>query len=227
MKELRRQHAEHLTAGTQVGNSIELAHCSDGHETFSVIALPQTSRMESSAQLGKFGIPTLYRGTQFRSRLEARWAAFFDSIGWPWAYEPIDLKGYIPDFVLEFVKPLLVEVKPAMTLDELREATGKIERSGWAGEALIVGGALLEPDAVNPVLGLLGSPIGPRIGVDWDRGRGFRCLSCGDLSVLHESYGWQCRGCGAGGGNAHVGDADGLVEAWAAAGNRVQWRPSS
>lgn len=57
-------------------------------------------------------IPTTYAGVRFRSRLEARWAAFFDLVGWEWEYEPLDLNGYIPDFVLAFAKPLLVEVKP-------------------------------------------------------------------------------------------------------------------
>ncbi len=46
------------------------------------------------------GIPTLYHGRRFRSRIEARWAAFFDLANWPWEYEPFDLEGYIPDFVL-------------------------------------------------------------------------------------------------------------------------------
>lgn len=68
-------------------------------------------------------IPTKYAGVQFRSRLEARWAAFFDLVGWRWEYEPIDLAGYIPDFVVQrplmsydevpgFDEPFLVEVKP-------------------------------------------------------------------------------------------------------------------
>jgi hypothetical protein len=29
-----------------------------------------------------FGIPTFYRARRFRSRIEARWAAFFDQVGW-------------------------------------------------------------------------------------------------------------------------------------------------
>lgn len=33
-------------------------------------------------------IPTKYRGLQMRSRIEARWAAMFDRVGWPWEYEP-------------------------------------------------------------------------------------------------------------------------------------------
>jgi hypothetical protein len=65
--------------------------------------------------------PTMYAGTQFRSRLEARWACFFDLAGWTWEYEPIDLVGWSPDFYVTFPcthadcwggHELLVEVKP-------------------------------------------------------------------------------------------------------------------
>ncbi len=62
----------------------------------------------------KHGIPTIYKGIQMRSRAEARWAAFFDEMGWEWLYEPIDLDGYIPDFYLlgrGGAKPCIVEVK--------------------------------------------------------------------------------------------------------------------
>lgn len=45
-------------------------------------------------------IPTVYRGIQMRSRLEAKWACCFDQLGWTWEYEPFDLKGWIPDFIL-------------------------------------------------------------------------------------------------------------------------------
>lgn len=78
-------------------------------------------------------IPTKYEGVQFRSRLEAKWAAFFDLLGWKWEYEPLDLKGYIPDFILLFKEPLLIEVKPFIDLNDqvIREAEDKIEASGW------------------------------------------------------------------------------------------------
>jgi uncharacterized protein YlaI len=49
-------------------------------------------------------IPTIYRGTCFRSRLEARWAATFDQLGMYWEYEPdgveIDGVRYLCDFRL-------------------------------------------------------------------------------------------------------------------------------
>lgn len=61
------------------------------------------------------GIPTTYANVRFRSRLEARWAKMFDLLGWKWNYEPLDLDGYIPDFVIDMEEPLLIEVKPALT----------------------------------------------------------------------------------------------------------------
>lgn len=49
-------------------------------------------------------IETEYKGYRFRSRLEARWAVFFDSLGIKWLYEQegFDIDGvwYLPDFYL-------------------------------------------------------------------------------------------------------------------------------
>ena len=61
--------------------------------------------------------PTTYQGVRFRSRLEARWAAFFDLAGWSWEYEPVELAGWAPDFLLHVPTPLYVEVKPHLTLE--------------------------------------------------------------------------------------------------------------
>ena len=48
-------------------------------------------------------IETVYKGYRFRSRLEARWAVFFDELGVEWEYEKegydLDEVGwYLPDF---------------------------------------------------------------------------------------------------------------------------------
>lgn len=57
--------------------------------------------------------PTRYNNRLFRSRLEARYAAFFDLLGINWEYEPFDLKGWSPDFLLRLKDyEFLVEVKP-------------------------------------------------------------------------------------------------------------------
>ena len=54
-------------------------------------------------------IQTEYKGILFRSRLEARWAVFFDSCGADWEYEPQgyeceDGTRYLPDFLLHNVR---------------------------------------------------------------------------------------------------------------------------
>ncbi len=49
-------------------------------------------------------IQTKYRGHQFRSKLEARWAVFLDTAKMRWEYEPerFNVNGisYLPDFYL-------------------------------------------------------------------------------------------------------------------------------
>lgn len=70
-------------------------------------------------------IQTEYNGYLFRSRLEARWAVFFDACGVDYEYEPEGYKlenglMYLPDFLLHGVDgrdggDLFVEVKGKMT----------------------------------------------------------------------------------------------------------------
>lgn len=79
-------------------------------------------------------IPTRYNGTQFRSRLEAKWAAMFDLLGWSWEYEPIDLPGWIPDFRLG-ATGLLFEVCPRSTIPE---HIAKITASGWRERMILL-----------------------------------------------------------------------------------------
>ena len=60
-------------------------------------------------------IETIYNGHRFRSRLEARWAVFFDEMEIPFVYEPegYDLNGiwYLPDFWVPCWNSF-VEIKP-------------------------------------------------------------------------------------------------------------------
>jgi hypothetical protein len=61
-------------------------------------------------------IPTEYKGRVYRSRLEARWAAFFDRLELEFEYEPFDLGKWSPDFLLRDISTL-VEVKPLTAFD--------------------------------------------------------------------------------------------------------------
>lgn len=58
-------------------------------------------------------IETQYKGYLFRSRLEARWAVFFDSLRIRWEYEKegFDISGirYLPDF---YLLNSYIEIKP-------------------------------------------------------------------------------------------------------------------
>lgn len=77
-------------------------------------------------------IPTYYKGINFRSRLEARWAIIFDRLGIQWHYETegYDIRidegytiRYLPDFLLiggtgRCPKRLYVEVKGNMQADD-------------------------------------------------------------------------------------------------------------
>lgn len=81
-------------------------------------------------------IETRYKGYRFRSRLEARWAVFFDALGVQWEYEKEGydlgkLGWYLPDFWLPGLE-CWVEIKPEYPsedemrkCDELAEGTGR------------------------------------------------------------------------------------------------------
>ena len=71
-------------------------------------------------------IPTIYKGINFRSRLEAKYACVFDQLGWKWEYEPVDFKGWIPDFVIRGVNPIFVEIKPVWNIDEVQDVGREI-----------------------------------------------------------------------------------------------------
>ena len=72
-------------------------------------------------------IETKYNGFRFRSRLEARWAVFFDSLKLRYEYELEGFRlpsgvGYLPDFFLPDLE-LFVEIKPnrAIPLADLKK----------------------------------------------------------------------------------------------------------
>lgn len=85
----------------------------------------------------------MYKGFWMRSRVEARWAAWFDEQGWSWVYEPFDLRRYIPDFLVTRAREqVLVEIKGDVTrFEELAGHRSKIDHSGWDGTVLLLGAA--------------------------------------------------------------------------------------
>ena len=190
-------------------------------------------------------IETIYRGARFRSRLEARWAAFFDLVSWRWEYEPIDLNGYIPDFVLMFpAGPVLVEVKPAFGVDALiAAASTQIGRSGWSSTNLddaVILGATCQPAGCfyssigplrqNPPWGS-GAPddaaqwgegeTRPGWPPAWGEGAWISCTQCQRPSIRQELHLWRCISCGAIG--KIYGDAPAIEPLWNQAGSAVRW----
>lgn len=148
-------------------------------------------------------IETHYRGHRFRSRLEARWAVFFDTLDLLWEYE---LEGfelqdgtrYLPDFRVRTPQGShrWIEVKPPIVSTD-----SKFESFCKA----------LEPEGETAVL-VSGSPL------DWlNSGRSF-CPRCGapHKDPLETTiYCWQCdieTPCGGG----HPFEANGVMGAiWA------------
>lgn len=85
-------------------------------------------------------IETRYKGYRFRSRLEARWAVFFDAFPLKWEYEPEgydlgDAGYYLPDFFLPDMN-LWVEVKPDRVIIDSEKT--KIEALAKATEKSVL-----------------------------------------------------------------------------------------
>jgi hypothetical protein len=104
-------------------------------------------------------IETSYAGCRFRSRLEARWAVFFDSLRIPWEYEPQGYlvgekqRPYLPDFWLP-QQGVWVEVKGEMAtldlglIDDAVNHPGGLPTADPYGElSMLVLGPVPEPDA--------------------------------------------------------------------------------
>lgn len=71
---------------------------------------------------------TIYKGVQFKTELEAIWAAFFDLAGWEWRMSPAAIGNWKPDFRVTFgcdhsecsgSHTILVSVLPVRSLDNL------------------------------------------------------------------------------------------------------------
>lgn len=86
-------------------------------------------------------IQTEYNGYRFRSRLEARWAVFFDELGIEYEYEPegFELSSgcYLPDFFLRDFQ-IFVEIKPSVPehIPEWKEKCGRFRRE--TGHAILL-----------------------------------------------------------------------------------------
>lgn len=82
-------------------------------------------------------IETEYNGYRFRSRLEARWAVFFDALGIKYQYEPegFDADGvkYLPDFYLPDADRWIEIKGKKLSVDEIRKCEAFCEEQDKDG----------------------------------------------------------------------------------------------
>lgn len=139
-------------------------------------------------------LPTNYRGHRFRSRVEARWAVFFDHMGAFWEYEPegYELKDgtcYLPDFRLH---GHWFEVKGAEpTPEEIRKARMLAKESG--GDVLVCFGSFSSGyrSVAHPVMVRLTSDGKLEGLLEW-----WHCSQCGKLEPVKVTAGCGSCACG-------------------------------
>ena len=97
--------------------------------------------------------PTVYKNVKFRSRLEARWAAFFDLIGWRWQYESHDFNGWTPDFIVygSDDRFILIEIKPFIDDAVLIECKAKAIKSKFKGYSILLSNEFKECDCYGGI----------------------------------------------------------------------------
>ncbi len=184
-------------------------------------------------------IETRYAGHLFRSRLEARWAAFFDLVGLQWEYEPFDAAGYIPDFLVQGGSlqqpPILIEVKPFLPGSaELRaEADRCFARTvGVMPIPLLAVGCALDFDKDgwgNTLAGAM-RQLPFEYGPDEFPGNAFSgpyiysCWGCGAVYFIDDGFSFGgCGGERAGGRACRTGECLRPSEAWGKAHELTRW----
>lgn len=161
-------------------------------------------------------IPTVYNGVSFRSKLEAHWARFFDSIGINWTYEIEGYKfsgdiAYLPDFWLPDCKTFF-EVKGPLSEKDLTKMRKLAEAVAPRGIMVAVGSVVI-PDSLGLVY-----PIPFFCGDEWcvEDGKGIICdrdyvdiavcNKCKTPYIVYLWQGWDCRNCGFYDGNNTSGN---------------------
>jgi hypothetical protein len=171
-------------------------------------------------------IPTIYKSIRFRSRLEAKWAAFFDLLKWRYEYEPYDLDGWIPDFIIMGEKEILVEVKPftekeSFDIGKLFKAARGTEKE--TKEIILLGTSVFPANYWHNAAcigwlndAILADNFDEAIFNHWNGIYGF----------IHSSGGWQDRITGLYDGNGFldIPQFSEIQEIWNEAGSIVQWK---
>lgn len=169
-------------------------------------------------------LSTLYRGTRFRSRLEADWAATMDARGLLWDYEP---EGYVlddgtchsPDFWLPTARAWL-EVKGShmQRITKVHDFAAQLWRESGATSTydleapmVLVGyqaepHALLDGESHAPLIGTMGDGKAYSVAI-------VTCPACDAATVIAL---WQptCRNCRYDHGNGPEAWMDTVVDHW-------------
>jgi hypothetical protein len=197
-------------------------------------------------------IETVYNGVRFRSRLEARWAVFFDAVKTPWQYEPeafhlpaesivsdsfpdrdpVERLGrdwnYLPDFWLPEVNAWF-EVKGEAPRDDYRNMLHAFERLTERRLILAIGEMPYYDTNDADIWDRTAIPMqADRIGPNplWDHPYEFcRCWKCGKLGF--EFDGRSARICEHdGGGDKAYNITDDIKDAYRTARAYRFWEPS-
>ena len=161
-------------------------------------------------------IETTYAGCRFRSRLEARWAVFFDALAIPWHYEPqgwvAEGAPYLPDFWLPS-QNVWYEVKGTEPLPGYRPRLEGLA-VGTKRRLVLAIGDIPRPDTWS-------STVPFRIEVcypngDWDDGHAWcRCPTCQAIDIQFD--GLANRTCQCHTDRTTGGDDPDILNAYAAA----------
>ena len=144
-------------------------------------------------------IETYYKGYRFRSRLEARWAVFFDAAGIKWEYEPegfvmSDGTKYLPDFYLPESKTFF-ECKGIMSDFDQHKVDMFVKESRYAVAIGYQNMTFRASDFWGDECFTLTTK---------DNSALIRCTECRKVQFMGLSGSWQCRCCGAYDGNSYV-----------------------
>jgi hypothetical protein len=141
-------------------------------------------------------IQTRYRGYRFRSRLEARWAVFFDNLGVLFDYEvqgfSLPSGPYLPDFWLPKLDAWF-EVKPCLPTplecDLARELTDQTGKVLYLFYGPVPGFGFTDYETLDyGESGWIYTPADtPGVGGGWDNCQAFCvCSDCGAVGIRFE-----------------------------------------
>lgn len=151
-------------------------------------------------------IPTIYNDISFRSKLEASWAKYFDSIDMNWQYEVegyefIDGARYLPDFWMPECRTFF-EVKGPLHEKDMNKMRRLAEAVAPKGIMVAIGSADI-PDSLGLVYPI---PFPYTDEYEIENGHGILynqdyvdiaiCNRCKKPYIIFKYQGWTCRNCG-------------------------------